>query len=133
MAQGPAKKAKAAAPKATQRKQTGNRVIKPKKAALIKQNTMKKKHSSGLSTLTEKTLATKAGHLELLRGGKKDRQAAEAAKAAKAKNSTTPLDHGQWLMRKDVVVEEQVTVKLRLANMRVRPAGQAQAASKPGT
>ncbi|QIW99491.1 hypothetical protein AMS68_005009 [Peltaster fructicola] len=57
-----------------QRKQTGNRVIKPKKAALIKQDQMKKKHTSGLASLTEKSLASKAGHLELLRGGKKDKK-----------------------------------------------------------
>ncbi|KAI5240708.1 hypothetical protein E4T43_05941 [Aureobasidium subglaciale] len=72
--------------------QTGNRVLKPKKAALIKQNNMKKvrrrqdtnaqrntsltpiqKHSAGLITLTERSLAEKAGHLEMLKGGKKDR------------------------------------------------------------
>jgi hypothetical protein len=35
-----------------QRKQTGNRVIKPKKAALIKQNTMKK--ASNLASLVQR-------------------------------------------------------------------------------
>lgn len=63
----------------TQRIQTGNRVIKPKKVALQKQHQMKKKHSAGLAEMNEKTLATKAGHLELLRGGKKDRKAKDAA------------------------------------------------------
>ncbi|KAF1824451.1 uncharacterized protein K489DRAFT_296864, partial [Dissoconium aciculare CBS 342.82] len=72
MVQGAIKKTKAAAPKLTQRKQTGSRVIKPKKATLIKHNQMKKKHSSGLAAVTEKSLASRAGHLELLRGGKKD-------------------------------------------------------------
>jgi len=32
------------------------------------------KHSAGLTALTEKALAEKAGHLEMLRGGKKDRK-----------------------------------------------------------
>ncbi len=32
----------------------------------------KQKHSSGLTAMTEKSLAGKAGHLELLRGGKRD-------------------------------------------------------------
>ncbi|KAF2766244.1 hypothetical protein EJ03DRAFT_251675, partial [Teratosphaeria nubilosa] len=54
------------------RKQTGSRVIKPKKASLQKQQQMKKKHSAGLAALTEKSLAGRAGHLEILRGGKKD-------------------------------------------------------------
>ena len=82
MAQGQLKKTKAPATKITQRKQTGSRVIKPKKASLVKQNNMKKKHSAGLVTATEKSLAGKAGHLELLRGGKKD-QKAEKAKDGK--------------------------------------------------
>jgi hypothetical protein len=31
-----------------------------------------KKHSSGLTAMTEKNLAEKAGHLEVLKGGKKE-------------------------------------------------------------
>ncbi|TKA31675.1 hypothetical protein B0A50_01753 [Salinomyces thailandicus] len=79
MAQGQMKKAKAPATKITQRKQTGNRVIKPKKVALQKQQQMKKKHTSGLTEMTEKSLAGKAGHLEMLRGGKKDSKAENSA------------------------------------------------------
>ncbi|KAK6521079.1 hypothetical protein TWF506_001312 [Arthrobotrys conoides] len=52
----------------------GNRTIAPKKHILIKQNAIKKKHSGGLTAKTEKNLAEKAGHLELLPGGKKDRK-----------------------------------------------------------
>lgn len=54
-------------------------MIKPKKAALQKQHQMKKKHTSGLTDLTEKSLASKAGHLEMLRGGKKDSKAENSA------------------------------------------------------
>ena len=36
---------------------------------------MNKKHSAGLTALTEQSLASKAGHLEMLRGGKKDGKA----------------------------------------------------------
>nr|POE62803.1 upf0390 protein [Quercus suber] len=86
MAQG-LKKAKAPAPKLTQRKQTGNRVIKPKKTSLIKHNQMRLKHSSGLAAMTEKSLASKAGHLELLKGGKKEKRAELAAKHAAAENA----------------------------------------------
>jgi len=39
---------------------------------------MQKKHTAGLTALTEKSLAGKAGHLEMLRGGKKDRKAENA-------------------------------------------------------
>lgn len=58
----------------SQRIQTGNKVIKPKKAVLVRANTIHKKHTAGLQAVTEKTLAGRAGHLELLRGGKKDRK-----------------------------------------------------------
>lgn len=58
-------------------------MIKPKKAALIKQNNMKKAHSSGLAAMTEKSLANKAGHLELLKGGKKEKRVAMKEAAEK--------------------------------------------------
>ncbi|KAM0706636.1 hypothetical protein Q7P35_005964 [Cladosporium inversicolor] len=60
--------------KPSQRIQTGNKVIKPKKASLVRAQTIHKKHTAGLQAVTEKTLAGRAGHLELLRGGKKDRK-----------------------------------------------------------
>ncbi|KAI9658916.1 MAG: hypothetical protein M1821_001876 [Bathelium mastoideum] len=52
----------------------GAKIIKPKKAALAKQEKVKKKHSAGLTALTERNLAEKAGHLEMLAGGKKDKK-----------------------------------------------------------
>lgn len=52
----------------------GARIIKPKKAALINANKIKKKHTAGLTAKTEKLLAEKAGHLEMLRGGKKEKE-----------------------------------------------------------
>ena len=36
------------------------------------------KHSSGLAEMTEKSLANKAGHLEMLHGGKKESKAEKA-------------------------------------------------------
>ncbi|GAB7347370.1 hypothetical protein MBLNU459_g4303t1 [Dothideomycetes sp. NU459] len=84
MAQGIVKKSNAA-PKKTRPAlpQRGTRVIKPKKAALIKQQQIKKKTSSGLTAMTEKALAEKAGHLEMLKGGKKERDDKAKAKALK--------------------------------------------------
>jgi hypothetical protein len=38
--------------------------------------------------MTEKSLATKAGHLELLRGGKKDQRAERAAAALSGTSQT---------------------------------------------
>lgn len=85
MAQGATHKPKAPALKNnTQRKQTGSRVIKPKKSALRKQQAMKKKHTSGLTALTERSLAEKAGHLEMLGGGKKEKRKVEGNRVKKA-------------------------------------------------
>ena len=58
----------------------GARVIKPKKASIISQNKIKKKSSSGLIGQTEKLLAEKAGHLEMLKGGKRDKKEPKKAK-----------------------------------------------------
>ncbi|KAJ6261255.1 hypothetical protein Dda_3923 [Drechslerella dactyloides] len=59
----------------------GHRTIAPKKNILVKQKALKKKVTSGLTAKTERNLAEKAGHLELLPGGKKDRNKAAIAKA----------------------------------------------------
>ncbi|EPS27862.1 UPF0390 protein [Penicillium oxalicum] len=88
MAQGLLKKSKPASATAKRssaaaaKMKRGPRQIAPKKQALIRQAKMTKKLTSGLVTKTERSLATKAGHLELLAGGKKDRNA-EKAKAKK--------------------------------------------------
>ncbi|GLI77437.1 hypothetical protein F1880_005129 [Penicillium rolfsii] len=79
MAQGLLKKSKPATATAKRPSQAapkmkrGPRQIAPKKQALIRQAKMTKKLTSGLVTKTERSLATKAGHLELLGGGKKDK------------------------------------------------------------
>lgn len=76
MAQGAPRKPSAPGPKtnhkATTRKQTGTRVIKPKKPSLQKAQAARKKHTAGLTALTERSLAGRAGHLEMLGGGKKE-------------------------------------------------------------
>ncbi|KAL2848072.1 hypothetical protein BJY01DRAFT_246534 [Aspergillus pseudoustus] len=82
MTQGALKKAKASTasskrPSALGPKK-GNRTIAPKKASLIKQQKMTKKLSAGLVAKTERNLAQRAGHLEMLAGGKKDKKATSA-------------------------------------------------------
>ncbi|KKZ60106.1 hypothetical protein EMCG_00797 [[Emmonsia] crescens] len=76
MAQGELKKSKpAAAAKKSNAlgPKKGARVIAPKKANLIRHKKMTKKLSSGLTARTERSLAERAGHLELLAGGKKSK------------------------------------------------------------
>ncbi|TVY29631.1 UPF0390 protein [Lachnellula hyalina] len=95
MAQG-AIKGKSTAPtaKSTGRRQTalgpkkGARTIAPRKQVLVRNAKMTKmgqltdvlklkKHSAGLTAMTERTLGAKAGHLELLKGGKKNKDTKE--------------------------------------------------------
>ncbi|KAF1940129.1 hypothetical protein EJ02DRAFT_456305 [Clathrospora elynae] len=76
MAQGAVKKTKGAAPRKASRTgpKPGARVIKPKKTSIITSNKIKHQSSSGLIGQTEKLLAQKAGHLEMLKGGKGDKK-----------------------------------------------------------
>ncbi|KAL4881229.1 hypothetical protein BJY04DRAFT_189376 [Aspergillus karnatakaensis] len=89
MAQGLLKKSKPAAaskrPKALGPKKGTNGTIAPKKAALIKQQKMTKKLTAGLVAKTERNLAQRAGHLELLAGGKKDKKKDGKGKAGEKK------------------------------------------------
>ncbi len=55
----------------------GARTIAPKKTFLMKQQKMTKKFSAGLTAKTEKMLGEKVGHLEMLGGGKKQRNSGE--------------------------------------------------------
>ncbi|KAJ5084646.1 hypothetical protein NUU61_009225 [Penicillium alfredii] len=77
MAQGLLKKSKptTASSKRPSSKTTkpGPRQIAPKKTSLVKQHKLNKKLTSGLAAKTERSLAQKAGHLEMLAGGKKDK------------------------------------------------------------
>lgn len=62
--------------------------MKPKKQAAIKEQQSKKKYSAGTAEVTEKMLAGKAGHLEMLRGGKKDSKAENAGTKSLRKKGT---------------------------------------------
>ncbi|KAL8892697.1 MAG: hypothetical protein Q9205_000189 [Flavoplaca limonia] len=52
----------------------GARAIAPRKKKLVDQKKLTKKYSAGLIRKTESSLAEKAGHLEMLRGGKKSKK-----------------------------------------------------------
>ncbi|CAI7628143.1 unnamed protein product [Penicillium pancosmium] len=72
---------------ANARTRPGVRQVAPKKQGLVKAAKLTKKLTSGLVSKTERSLATKAGHLELLAGGKKDRLEKERKK--------NPIHNGQ--------------------------------------
>ncbi|KAE8151876.1 hypothetical protein BDV25DRAFT_152098 [Aspergillus avenaceus] len=76
MAQAPLKKAKPSTntKPATLGPKRGPRQIAPKKQTLIKQKKLTKKLTAGLTARTERSLAQRAGHLEMLAGGKKDKK-----------------------------------------------------------
>ncbi|KAI9743986.1 MAG: hypothetical protein M1818_002720 [Claussenomyces sp. TS43310] len=80
MAQGAIKIKKSAGPKkqSVLGPKKGARTIAPKKAVLVKNAKMTKKHSAGLTAMTERTLGAKAGHLEMLKGGKKNKDGEKA-------------------------------------------------------
>jgi hypothetical protein len=91
MAQGTIKIKKGVAPKRSNvlGPKKGARTIAPKRTLLVKNAKMAKvyicpfveprklltdqKHSAGLIGMTERTLGSKAGHLEMLKGGKKNK------------------------------------------------------------
>ncbi|QDS70468.1 hypothetical protein FKW77_009973 [Venturia effusa] len=80
MAQGSIKKTaaslgtKSKKPASTALTRRGSRIIAPKKAKIVRRRELTKAHSSGLNALTERNLAEKAGHLEMLAGGKKGKK-----------------------------------------------------------
>lgn len=49
----------------------GQRTIAPKKKSLVNQKKITKKYTAGLTGKTERALAERVGHLEMLAGGKK--------------------------------------------------------------
>lgn len=72
MAQGTIKNRKVnPLPPKKQNPKKGHRTIAPKKAKLVKQNKITKRYTAGLTGKTERGLAERAGHLEMLGGGKK--------------------------------------------------------------
>ncbi|KAE8349912.1 hypothetical protein BDV28DRAFT_151447 [Aspergillus coremiiformis] len=85
MVQGSLKKKATSAPKrpAALGLKKGPRQIAPKKQSLIKQKKLTKKLTAGLVAKTERNLAQRVGHLELLAGGKRDK------KSEKTNNNNT--------------------------------------------
>jgi hypothetical protein len=63
----------------------GTRVVKAKNPKIVLKRKLIKKHSAGHGAFTEKTLAQRAGHLEILKGGKSDRKTQAGARDAKKK------------------------------------------------
>lgn len=57
----------------------GSRSITPKKAKLVKQAKLNKKFTAGLTAKTEAMLGARAGHLEMLGQGKKNKKDKDAS------------------------------------------------------
>ncbi|KAG0130647.1 hypothetical protein HOY82DRAFT_562018 [Tuber indicum] len=86
MVQGNKKLSKPLAKQGSKRKNAGitkkgHKTIAPKKSILVKANNLKKKVTAQLTAGTERSLAERAGHLEVLKGGKKDKKEKEQKKA----------------------------------------------------
>jgi len=62
----------------------GARTFAPKKAKLAKQAKLNKKFTAGLTAQTEKMLGERAGHLEMLSGGRKKSTPAGAKATGKS-------------------------------------------------
>ncbi|KAF7870340.1 hypothetical protein EAF04_004086 [Stromatinia cepivora] len=72
----------------------GQRVIKAKREGLRRSEGLRKKHSAGLTAMTEKTLGAKAGHLELLGVGKKSKAKDGKGAESKGKGNAGATVHG---------------------------------------
>lgn len=76
MAQGSLKLSKTKVSKPKQRKSKssskGPTIAKPRKAAALKEAKIKHQHTASLTASTEKLIASRVGHLELLKGTRKE-------------------------------------------------------------
>ncbi|KAI9673591.1 MAG: hypothetical protein M1817_002227 [Caeruleum heppii] len=100
MPQAPLKKSKAAGSGSRRPNvlgpKKGARTIKPKNAVLVRNRSLLKKHTSGLTAKTEHNLAQKAGHLEMLAGGK----ARDKSGGAGGKGKKVDVDRGNKKVKK---------------------------------
>ncbi|RKF77970.1 UPF0390 protein [Golovinomyces cichoracearum] len=69
----------------TNKTKKGARTIAPKKAVLVCHVLLSTKFSAGLTAMTERTLGSKVGHLELLHGGGKSEKETERLKGGTKK------------------------------------------------
>ncbi|KAK9474375.1 uncharacterized protein V1510DRAFT_412058 [Dipodascopsis tothii] len=89
MPQGAFKSKKVATPsKVIKPKKAARRDIAPKKGVLVPN--LEKKHSGILTASTEKLLSSRVGHLELLKGSRREIAKKEQDKARKAKAKGKP-------------------------------------------
>ncbi|KAK9239481.1 hypothetical protein V1525DRAFT_372687 [Lipomyces kononenkoae] len=66
-------------------KKAAKKIIAPRKNSAIVTAKLKKKHAAAIAVNTEKLLSSRVGHLEVLKGSRRE-IAKEAIKGAKVKN-----------------------------------------------
>ncbi|KAK9446512.1 uncharacterized protein V1518DRAFT_423700 [Limtongia smithiae] len=81
------KPAKSAKPGGLAAKKAAKRIIAPKKGDAVTTAKLKHKHGGAIAVGTEKMLSARVGHLELLKGSRREIAKAEALAAAKKKIS----------------------------------------------
>ncbi|KAK9460678.1 uncharacterized protein V1516DRAFT_677364 [Lipomyces oligophaga] len=64
-------------------KKAAKRIIAPKKGLTATSTKLAKKHSGAIAVNTEKLLSSRVGHLELLKGSRREIAKKDALKAAK--------------------------------------------------
>ncbi|KAK9383539.1 uncharacterized protein V2V93DRAFT_362074 [Kockiozyma suomiensis] len=64
-------------------KKAAKKIIAPRKNSAIATAKLKKKHSSAIAVGTEKLLSSRVGHLEVLKGSRREIAKKEALKQAK--------------------------------------------------
>ncbi|VVT56106.1 uncharacterized protein SAPINGB_P004817 [Magnusiomyces paraingens] len=69
-------------------KKAAPKTLAPKKRAAVKDAQIARKHTAALTGATEKILAAKIGHLELLKGTRKELEERERKKNDKKKKNT---------------------------------------------
>ncbi|KAK9314268.1 hypothetical protein V1522DRAFT_408760 [Lipomyces starkeyi] len=67
-------------------KKAAKKIIAPRKNSAIVTAKLKKKHASAIAVNTERLLSSRVGHLEVLKGSRREIAKADAIKAAKGKN-----------------------------------------------
>lgn len=68
---------------ASQPKKSTPKIIKPKKAPAKQANKLTKVHLAQLASSTEKLIASRVGHLEIIKGSRRQIERQEKAKTAK--------------------------------------------------
>ncbi|KAK9456634.1 hypothetical protein V1511DRAFT_494874 [Dipodascopsis uninucleata] len=71
---------------AQQAKKAAKKTFAPRKSSIVTSSNLKKKHSAGIASGTERLLSSRVGHLELLKGSRREIEKVEREKKRKEKS-----------------------------------------------